>query len=66
MTEFTTGWDSQLAAELAPTWVERKYISGSLIEVDHLVQVVDAVLRGGRSMSLPSVTVAPRPPAPPS
>jgi NAD(P)-dependent dehydrogenase (short-subunit alcohol dehydrogenase family) len=60
MTEFTTGWDPQLAMELAPDWVERKYISGSLIDVEHLIDVVDAVLRGGRSMSLPSVTVAPR------
>ena len=35
-------------------------IAGSLIDVEHLVSVVDAVLRGGASMSIPSVTVAPR------
>jgi NAD(P)-dependent dehydrogenase (short-subunit alcohol dehydrogenase family) len=64
MTEFATGWDPQLATELGPVWVERNLLSGSLIEVEHLVEVVDAVLRGGRSMSIPSVTVAPRPPAP--
>ena len=45
-------------------WFERKLISGSLIDVEHLIDVVDAVLRGGRSMSIPSVTVAPRPVAP--
>lgn len=61
MTEFTTGWDPELAMELAPVWVERKYISGTLIDVEHLIEVVDTVLRGGRSMSIPSVTVAPRP-----
>ena len=33
-------------------------ISGSLIDVEHLIDVVDAVLRGGSSMSIPSVTVA--------
>ena len=59
MTEFATGWDPQLATELAPVWVERNLLSGSLIDVEHLIEVVDAVLRGGRSMSIPSVTVAP-------
>jgi NAD(P)-dependent dehydrogenase (short-subunit alcohol dehydrogenase family) len=61
MTEFANGWDPQLAIELGPVWVEKGYISGSLIDVDHLVGVIDAVLRGGESLSLPSVTVAPRP-----
>ena len=37
----------------------RKYLSGPLIDVEHLVTVVDAVLRSGASMSIPSVTVAP-------
>jgi NAD(P)-dependent dehydrogenase (short-subunit alcohol dehydrogenase family) len=60
-TEFAEGWNPELAAELAPGWLERGYLSGSLIAVDELVSVVDAVLRGGASLSLPSVTVAPRP-----
>src|SRR4051794_13320573 len=63
MTGFANDWDPDLAAELATEWVERRYLSGTLIDVEHLVTVVDAVLRGGTSMSLPSVTVAPRPPA---
>ncbi len=62
-TGFTTGWDPDLAAELAPIWVERRYISGSLIAVEHLVDVVDAVLHSGATLSMPSVTVAPRPPS---
>jgi NAD(P)-dependent dehydrogenase (short-subunit alcohol dehydrogenase family) len=61
-TEFTQGWDGDLAAQLASGW----YISGSLIEVEELIGVVDAVLRSGTSLSLPSVTVAPRLPAPTS
>jgi NAD(P)-dependent dehydrogenase (short-subunit alcohol dehydrogenase family) len=64
MTEFANGWDTDLAVEFGTLWVERKYIAGTLIDVEHLVDVVDAVVRGGRSMSLPSVTVAPRPAAP--
>jgi NAD(P)-dependent dehydrogenase (short-subunit alcohol dehydrogenase family) len=59
-TEFTQGWDQQIAAELAPDWVARGYISGTLIAVEELVSVVEAVLRGGASLSMPSVTVAPR------
>jgi NAD(P)-dependent dehydrogenase (short-subunit alcohol dehydrogenase family) len=60
-TEFAEAWDEELAGELATGWVERGYLSGSLIAVDQLVSVVDAVLRGGASLSMPSVTVAPRP-----
>jgi NAD(P)-dependent dehydrogenase (short-subunit alcohol dehydrogenase family) len=59
-TEFIKDWDSELAAELAPGWLERGYLSGSLIAVDELVSVIDVVLRGGASLSMPSVTVTPR------
>ena len=38
----------------------RKYLSDSLIEVEELVTVVDSLVRHGGSLSLPSVTVAPR------
>lgn len=62
MTGFTQGWDPELAGEMAMIWVERKYIAGCLIDVDHLVTAVDGVLRGGATLSVPSVTVAPRPP----
>ena len=60
--EFATGWDMNLAAELMPIWIERKYIAGSLMEVDELVRVIDTVLRTGASAGIPSVTVAPRAP----
>jgi NAD(P)-dependent dehydrogenase (short-subunit alcohol dehydrogenase family) len=66
MTGFINDWDMELAAEMHPIWTARQYIAGSLIDVDHLVSVVDAVLRGGASMSMPSVTVAPRPAVPPA
>ena len=59
-TGFAEGWDPALAAELGPMWFERGYLSGSLIAVDELVSVVDAVLRAGASLSMPSVTIAPR------
>jgi hypothetical protein len=50
---------------MATAWIGRKYLTGSLIDVEHLVTVVDAVLRGGASLSVPSVTLAPRPVAAP-
>jgi NAD(P)-dependent dehydrogenase (short-subunit alcohol dehydrogenase family) len=63
-TQFAAGWDMELAAELHPVWSARNYLSGSLIDVEHLVAVVEAVLRGGATLSIPSVTVAPRPVGP--
>jgi NAD(P)-dependent dehydrogenase (short-subunit alcohol dehydrogenase family) len=60
-TEFAEAWDVDLAARLVPDWVSRGYISGTLIAVDELVAAVDAVLRSGTSLSMPAVTVTPRP-----
>ena len=60
-TEFNAGWEAELAAEVFPVWMARNYLSGSLLEVDELVRVIDTVLRCGASAAIPSVTVAPRP-----
>jgi len=62
--QFANGWDTDVALEFFPVWSARNYLSGSLIEVDQLVAVVDAVLRGGATLSIPSVTIAPRPVTP--
>ena len=63
MTEFANDWDMGLLSEFHPIWQERNLLSGSLMEVDELVRVVDLVLRCGASASIPSVAVTPRPPA---
>ncbi|HTU37665.1 MAG TPA: SDR family oxidoreductase [Acidimicrobiales bacterium] len=60
MTGFANDWDPDRAVEFGTQWATRKYLSDSLIEVDELVTVVDSLLRHGGSLSLPSVTVAPR------
>jgi NAD(P)-dependent dehydrogenase (short-subunit alcohol dehydrogenase family) len=60
-TGFADGWNQELAAEVMPTWLERGYMTGALIEVDELVTIVDAVLRSGASLAMPSVIVTPRP-----
>ena len=67
MTGFANDWDPDRAIEFGTQWAERKYLSDSLIEVEELVTVVDAIIRHGESLSVPSVTVAPRtvPGAPP-
>ena len=60
MTQFAQDWDAELAAEVAPTWVARNYIAGNLMDVERLVAMVDAVLREGATLSVPTITVAPR------
>lgn len=59
-TEFTTGWNMDLAAQVAPIWFQRGYVAGHLLEVDELVRVIDTVLRCGASASIPTVAVTPR------
>jgi len=59
-TEFAAGWDPKLSAELGPIWFQRGLLSGSLMDVADLVEIVHAVLRTGPSASLPSVVITPR------
>lgn len=59
-TGFAEGWDPELADELVSAWVKRGYMSGALLDVDELVQSIHSVLDAGPSVSIPSVTLAPR------
>jgi NAD(P)-dependent dehydrogenase (short-subunit alcohol dehydrogenase family) len=63
-TEFpvASDWDFDLFAELHPVWQARGLLAGSFIDVEDLVDAVDAVLRSGKSLSTPSITLLPRPP----
>ena len=61
LTEFANNWDWDLAAELHPIWTARGLIAGSLVDVEDVIKVVDAVLRCGATGTIPSVTIAPRP-----
>ncbi len=60
MTQFADGWDGDLAMELVPGWVEKGYITGAMMDVTKLVEVVDQILRSDPSVTIPAVTVAPR------
>lgn len=58
--EFNQGWDNDLLVEVIDTWVQRAYISGTVMDVDHLVNMVHATLQHGAGISIPSLTVTPR------
>jgi NAD(P)-dependent dehydrogenase (short-subunit alcohol dehydrogenase family) len=60
MTQFANAWDSAYAMEIMPTWMQRGYMNGGLLDVNELLRVVDSVLQIGGTV--PSVTVTPRPP----
>jgi NAD(P)-dependent dehydrogenase (short-subunit alcohol dehydrogenase family) len=61
-TEFASGADPEVLDPAINDWFARGYMNGGLIDVDHLVEVVGAILRCGRSSALPVVTIAPRAP----
>src|SRR5262245_53548499 len=60
ITGFADGWDPELAVEVAPIWVNRNYMAGAIMDVERLVAMVHAVLQEGATVSIPSITVAPR------
>ena len=61
VTEFANGWDPALAAEVGTIWFNRGLLAGAFIDVNHLIDVVDNILRVGGSAGLQKVVVAPRP-----
>jgi NAD(P)-dependent dehydrogenase (short-subunit alcohol dehydrogenase family) len=63
MTEFASSWSMELLGEFHPMWQAGNYLSGSLMDVEELVRVIDTVLRCGGSASIPTVAVVPRRPA---
>jgi NAD(P)-dependent dehydrogenase (short-subunit alcohol dehydrogenase family) len=60
MTGFANDWDPDVMAEVYPVWAARHYLSGTVMDVERLVAMVHAVLSEGATVSIPSVTVAPR------
>src|SRR3954452_21615742 len=59
---FASGWDFDLYGELHPVWEQRGLLAGCFVDVEDLVNAVDAVLRTGPSLGTASITLAPRPP----
>lgn len=59
---FSSEWDLELAGELFPIWTARGLMTEKLMEIDHLVDAVEALLRSGGSLTVPSVAITPRRP----
>jgi NAD(P)-dependent dehydrogenase (short-subunit alcohol dehydrogenase family) len=60
-TQFNEGWDHELAAQFYPIWLGRNYMSGALMDVEDLVNVVDTILRTAASTVMPIVIATSRP-----
>jgi NAD(P)-dependent dehydrogenase (short-subunit alcohol dehydrogenase family) len=60
VSHFMDDFDPDLAGKLISVWLARGLMASSLLDVEDLVGVVDAVLRAGASASVPSVAVLPR------
>jgi NAD(P)-dependent dehydrogenase (short-subunit alcohol dehydrogenase family) len=59
-TELMAAAAPEMLEQAVVEWGSRKYITGDFIDVDHLTEVVDSVLRFGKSAVLPHVTVIAR------
>jgi NAD(P)-dependent dehydrogenase (short-subunit alcohol dehydrogenase family) len=65
MTHFADEWDSELAIEVGPIWMQRNLMNGGFIEVHELVTLVRDVVSHGASVSIPTVAITPRAPVVP-
>ncbi len=59
---FNVDWDMDLAGDVAGDWFARKYMSGSFIDVEDLIDQLDSLVTAGASMQVPSIVIIPRPP----
>jgi NAD(P)-dependent dehydrogenase (short-subunit alcohol dehydrogenase family) len=60
MTGFADDWDGEVLGEFVGTWVTRGYMTGNLMDVEQLVNMVDVISRTDATVCMRSVTVAPR------
>lgn len=54
--------DRALLRAATKEWMARGYINGKLVDIEHLVDIVEAVLKCGKSSTIPSLTLTPRGP----
>jgi NAD(P)-dependent dehydrogenase (short-subunit alcohol dehydrogenase family) len=59
-TQFNEGWDHDLIGEVVPIWAARQYLSGTMMDVERLVNMVHAFPHHAATISVPSITVTPR------
>lgn len=59
-TEFNKSWDPDALETAIRFWMENKYMLGGLVDAEHLTEVVNSVIRCGKSSFIPYLTLAPR------
>jgi len=60
VSQFTGSWDMDLAGEMFPTWMARGLLSDKLMDIEHFVGAIDAVLQCGSTAGIPSIAITPR------
>jgi len=62
--QFNVDWDRELMGQFAGSWFERQLLSGSFIDVEHLIDQLHGLVTAGQSIQVPSMVIIPRPPVP--
>jgi hypothetical protein len=52
----------ELAGQLFPEWTARGLLTEKLMDVDHFVSAVHALVQSGASVSIPTIAMTPRRP----
>lgn len=60
MTGFADDWDRSLLGDLVGSWVTRGYMTGALMDVRNVVELVDHVSRTDATVCIRTAVVAPR------
>ncbi len=61
---FNVDWDMELMGAFAGDWFARNLLSGSFIDVEHLIDQLHGLVTAGQSIQVPSMVIIPRPPIP--
>lgn len=61
---FNVDWDAELMGAFAGDWFARNLLSGSFIDVEHLIDQLHGLVTAGQSIQVPSMVIIPRPPIP--
>ena len=60
--QFTASWDLELAGELFAEWTARGLLTDKLMDVEHFISAVHALVQCGASVTIPTIAMTPRRP----
>jgi NAD(P)-dependent dehydrogenase (short-subunit alcohol dehydrogenase family) len=60
--QFTASWDLELAGELFAEWTSRGLLTDKLMDVEHFISAVHALVQCGASVTIPTIAMTPRRP----